>query len=74
MLVALPRSAVIELDGVPVAFVATEKPGQFRVVPLTVARHSETTTWAEQGLAGGERVASRGALLLKGEWMKSRLE
>lgn len=74
MLVALPRSAVIELDGVPVAFVATEKPGQFRVAPLTVARHSETTTWAEQGLVGGERVASRGALLLKGEWMKSRLE
>lgn len=73
-LVALPRSAVIELDGVPVAFVATEQTGQFRIAPLTVVRHGETTTWTEQGLVGGERVASRGALLLKGEWMKSRLE
>jgi membrane fusion protein, heavy metal efflux system len=74
MPVALPRSAVIELDGVPVAFAATEIEGRFRVVPLTILRHSETTTWVERGLVGGERVASRGALLLKGEWMKSRLE
>jgi membrane fusion protein, heavy metal efflux system len=73
-LVALPRSAVIELDGVPVAFVATETEGRFRVAPLTIVRHGETTSWVERGLVGGERVASRGALLLKGEWMKSRLE
>jgi cobalt-zinc-cadmium efflux system membrane fusion protein len=73
-LVALPRSAVVELDSVPIVFVATELQGQFRVVALTVARHTETTTWVEQGLVGGERVASRGALLLKGELMKSRLE
>ncbi len=73
-MVALPRSAVVELDGVPITFVATEQVGQFRMVALTVARHSETTTWVERGLIGGERVASRGALLLKGELMKSRLE
>jgi membrane fusion protein, heavy metal efflux system len=73
-MVALPRSAVVELDGVPIAFVATGEPGQFRALALTIARHSETTAWVEQGLAGGERIASRGALLLKGELMKSRLE
>jgi cobalt-zinc-cadmium efflux system membrane fusion protein len=73
-LVALPRSAVVELDSVPITFVATDQEGKFRVVALTVARHTETTTWVEQGLVGGERVASRGALLLKGELMKSRLE
>jgi membrane fusion protein, heavy metal efflux system len=74
LLVALPRSAVVELDSVPIVFVATEQAGQFRMVAITVARHSETTTWVEKGLIGGERVASRGALLLKGELMKSRLE
>jgi cobalt-zinc-cadmium efflux system membrane fusion protein len=74
VLVAIPRAAVVEIDSVPVAFVATGAPGQFRVVLLTVAHHGETTTWVEQGLLGGEQVASRGVLLLKGEWMKSRLE
>ncbi len=73
-LVSLPRSAVVEIDSVPVAFVATDTQGRFRIAPLTVARHTETTTWVEQGLVGGERVAYQGALLLKGEWLKSRLE
>lgn len=74
LLVTLPRSAVVEIDGVPIAFVALEPAGRFKLVPLTIARHTETTTWVERGLAGGERVATQGALLLKGEWLKSRLE
>jgi hypothetical protein len=65
---------VVEIDGVPVAFVALERDGQFRLAPLTIARHTETTTWVEHGLTGGERVATHGTLLLKGEWLKSRLE
>lgn len=73
-LVTLPRSAVVEIDGVPVAFVATETEGQYRIAPLTVHKHTEVTTWVERGLVGGERVVSQGALLLKGEWLKSRLE
>lgn len=73
-LVTLPRSAVVEIDSVPIAFVATSVEGQFRLAPLTIARHTETTTWVEQGLNGGERVVSHGTLLLKGEWLKSRLE
>ncbi|MGE5786395.1 MAG: efflux RND transporter periplasmic adaptor subunit [Myxococcales bacterium] len=73
-LVTLPRSAVVEIDGVPIAFVATETEGRYRLAPLSVHKHTEVTTWVERGLVGGERVVSRGALLLKGEWLKSRLE
>ena len=53
-LVAVPRSAVVELDSVPIVFVATDREGEFRVVLLTVARHTETTTWVESGLVNGK--------------------
>lgn len=73
-LVTIPRSAVVELDGVPTTFVALPEAGKYQLTPLTVRRHSETQTLVEQGLTGNERVVSKGALLLKGEWMKQRLE
>jgi cobalt-zinc-cadmium efflux system membrane fusion protein len=73
-LVTIPRSAVVELDGVPTTFVALPEEGKYQLTPLTVRRHSETHTLVEQGLTGNERVVSKGALLLKGEWMKQRLE
>jgi cobalt-zinc-cadmium efflux system membrane fusion protein len=72
--VVVPRSAIVELDGVATAFVALETPGQYRLTPLTIKRHGEYHSVVEQGLTGTERVVSKGALLLKGEWMKSRLE
>lgn len=72
--VTIPRSAIVELDGVPTTFVAQPEPGHFRLTPLRVKRHSETQSLIEQGLTGDEQVVSKGALLLKGEWMKSRLE
>jgi len=73
-LVTIPRSAIVELDGVPTTFVALPEPGQFRMTPLTVRRHTETQSLVELGLSGNELVVSKGALLLKGEWMKSRLQ
>jgi RND family efflux transporter MFP subunit len=74
ILVVIPRSAIVEVDSVPSAFVALPEPGKFRLTPLTVRRHGDTQSLVEQGLTGGEQVVSKGALLLKGEWMKSRLE
>ncbi len=73
-LVAVSRDAIVEIDGVPVAFVALDTPGDFRLTTLVVARHGEVTSYVEKGLREGERVVVRGALLLKGEWMRSRLE
>jgi len=72
--VAVSRDAIVEIDGVPVAFVALDTPGDFRLTTLVVARHGEVTSYVEKGLREGERVVVRGALLLKGEWMRSRLE
>jgi cobalt-zinc-cadmium efflux system membrane fusion protein len=72
--VVIPRSAIVELDGVATTFVALAKPGQYQLTPLTIKRHGEHHSVVDQGLTGTERVVSKGALLLKGEWMKSRLE
>ncbi len=73
-MVTVPRSAVVEIDGVPVAFQATESPGKFRLATLTVARHAESLSFIEKGLRQGDRIVVAGAILLKGEWLKSQLE
>jgi membrane fusion protein, heavy metal efflux system len=72
--VAVPRSAVVEIDGVPIVFEATDTPGQFRLRTLTLARNGDTTSFIEKGLQKGDRIVVAGALLLKGEWLRSRLE
>ena len=72
--VVVPRSAVVEIDGVPVAFRATESPGKFKLVALAMVRHGATTSIIEAGLRKGDLVVVSGALLLKGEWLRSRLE
>jgi hypothetical protein len=71
---AVPRAAVVEVDGVPVAFRATGAPGQFTLTAVSVIRNTDATVFIERGLNPGDRVASKGVLLLKGEWMRSRLE
>jgi hypothetical protein len=71
---AVPRDAVVELDGAPAVFVAGSKPGSFRVVPVLVERLTETTAFLEQGPPPGTHVAVKGTILLKGEWMKASLE
>jgi uncharacterized Zn-binding protein involved in type VI secretion len=72
--VAVPRSAIVEIDGVPVAFQATESPGKFQLTTLTVIRHGDSISFIEKGLKKGDRIVIAGALLLKGEWLRSRLE
>lgn len=71
---AVPRSAIVEVDGVPVAFRANEAPGQFTLTTVSVIRNTDATVFIDRGLNPGDRVAATGVLLLKGEWMRSRLE
>lgn len=71
---AVPRSAIVEIDGVPVAFRATPTAGQFTLTPVGVVRNTEATVFIDQGLNVGDQVAASGVLLLKGEWLRSRLE
>lgn len=72
--VTVPRDAVVEIEGVPVAFQATDNASQFKLRTLIVARHGDSTSYIEKGLQKGDRIVNRGALLLKGEWLRSRLE
>lgn len=71
---ALPRDAVVDLDGTPVVFVQGKSPGEFEVEPVIVDRFSETTAFLIKGPDETHRVAVRGTILLKGEWMRSSME
>jgi cobalt-zinc-cadmium efflux system membrane fusion protein len=72
-LVSVPRDAVVSVDEVPLVFVAG-KPGEFEPRPVRVAEWAGPLVFVEQGVKDGESVVVRGALLLKGELMRSRLE
>ena len=71
---AVPRSAIVEIDGVPVAFLAADVPGKFTLTTVGVVRNTDATVFFDEGLHAGDRAACTGVLLLKGEWLKSRLE
>jgi len=73
-LVGIPRDALVELDAVPVVFVALSRPGEFRATTVRVARVSSSMAYIEDGLAPGDTVVVAGAILLKGELMRSALE
>lgn len=72
--VAVPRDAVVDLDGVPVVFLVGDEPGHFTVQTVRLASTTSHTAYVDDGLADGQRVVSRGAILLKGEWMRAALE
>jgi hypothetical protein len=74
---AVPRSAVLELDGVPVVFTSKEGEGQqghFRATPVDVLRLTSRWAYLNDGVEVGARVVDRGAILLKGEHMRGALE
>jgi cobalt-zinc-cadmium efflux system membrane fusion protein len=73
-LAAVPRDAVVELDGAPAVFVAADAPGKFLLFPVLVSRFTENTAFLEKGPAPGTRIAVQGTILLKGEWMSASLE
>lgn len=72
-LVSLPRDAVVSVDDVPMVFVAV-KSGEFEPRSVRVAEWAGPRVFLEDGVNEGESVVERGALLLKGELMRSRLE
>ena len=72
--VVVPRDAVVELGGAPAVFVATPERGRFEVRSVRPERTTEHAVYIAEGLSGGERVVTVGAILLKGEWMRASLE
>lgn len=71
---ALPRDALVELDGAPVVFTEGSKPGEFSVTSVTVERLTETTAFLSGGVSADRRVVISGTILLKGEWMRASME
>ena len=65
---AVPSEAVQTLGGRPVVFIA--ETGGFRAQPVTPGRSGAGYTQIIQGLKGGERIAGRGAFVLKAELSK----
>lgn len=72
----VPAEAVVEVHGVPVAFVLVSEGGPvvFRPRSVRLGPHVGLDVVVEDGLAAGERVAVAGTLLLKGELLRSELE
>jgi cobalt-zinc-cadmium efflux system membrane fusion protein len=64
LVLAAPESAVYELAGRKVAFVQTA-PGSFAVRPVTIGSAGGGTVEVLSGLHEGDRVVSRGGLVLK---------
>jgi cobalt-zinc-cadmium efflux system membrane fusion protein len=72
--VLVPAEAVVDLKGIPTVFVAAKEPGAFEPRPVRPGMTAGASIVVEAGLEPGERVATAGALLLKGEILRSELE
>jgi membrane fusion protein, heavy metal efflux system len=71
---AVPRDAVVSIDEVPVVFVPGARPGEFSPRTIRVAEYAGLSVFVEDGLRPGELVVTKGAILLKGELLRARLE
>jgi RND family efflux transporter MFP subunit len=73
-LVAVPRDAVVTVDDVPLVFVQGAAPHEFEPKTVRVAEFGGAWVFVEDGVKDTDKVVDKGALLLKGELMRSRLE
>lgn len=65
--VQVPLEAVVDLRGMPTVFVALPEAGRFEVRTVEPRPSLGNVVPIAQGLASGEKVASKGVVLLKGE-------
>jgi membrane fusion protein, heavy metal efflux system len=71
--VQVPLEALVDVRGVPTVFVAGASPGHFEARSVSPGSSLGAYVAIESGLRAGERVASRGVLLLKGEMLRDLL-
>jgi cobalt-zinc-cadmium efflux system membrane fusion protein len=71
---AIPKEAVVDVRGAPTVFVAEPQSGAFAARAVHVGRATTDDVAIEDGLAEGDRVVVVGAVLLKGELLRSELE
>lgn len=72
--VVVPLSAIVDLRGKPMVFVAGAVPGEFTARPVQTGANGPNEVTIDSGLSAGEQVVIEGALLLGGELMRSELE
>jgi cobalt-zinc-cadmium efflux system membrane fusion protein len=63
---AIPRNAVLQIDGEPSAFVALGQ-GRYLARPVEVGRVSDEFVEVKRGLVEGDRVVTEGGFVLKSE-------
>ena len=68
-----PADAVQQLDGRPVVFVPTGKPGEFHARPVAVGEKLGGLVEIRSGLKTGERIVTGNAFLVKSQAMKGEL-
>jgi cobalt-zinc-cadmium efflux system membrane fusion protein len=74
--IVIPREAVVDFKAVPAAFVQSgpDRPNEFVLRPLRLSAGDGPEAAVEVGLSEGERVVVAGALLLKGELLRTDLQ
>jgi len=73
--IALPRAAVVSINEVPVVFVQSgEKAGTFAMRAVRGVTYLGPLAFVDEGVAEGDLVVERGAILLKGELMRAELQ
>lgn len=72
--IVVPREALIEVHEAKVVFVTTDHGTTFAARTVRVPRIVGKDAIVEDGLREGEEVVVRGAILLKGELLRSELE
>jgi membrane fusion protein, heavy metal efflux system len=66
----VPASAVQNLNGQTVVFLATQDPNTFVMRPVRLGAESEGRRPVLEGLAVGDRVVTQGSFMLRAEWLK----
>lgn len=70
----VPADAVVEVRGVPMVFVGGDRPGAFLPRPVRLGNTAGSAVVIEAGLDGDAMVVTSGAVMLKGELLRSALE
>ncbi len=73
-ILAVPRDAVVDVRGASTVFVEEPSIGTFAVRVVRVGRRTADDVAIDEGVKEGERIVVTGAVLLKGELLRSELE
>jgi len=68
----VPTTAVQNIDGRQIVFVATDDPNAFELRSVRLGSGTDGRTSIIEGLSHGEKVVTTGSFMLRAEWLKTR--